>query len=72
MHFLSWSDFIWYKYSHPLHHKAVHAYDGEVYLPQKFNFSRWRVEWNPLTTLALIVKWWRVQHVDGAWNQSTT
>ena len=76
--FLSWSDFIWYKYSHPLHHKATchHAYDGEVYLPQKFNFSRWRVwlallAWNPLTTLALIVKWWRVAngHVDGAWNQ---
>ena len=76
--FLSWSDYIWYQYSHPLHHKATchHAHDGEVYLPQRFSFSRWRIwltllAWNPQTTVALITKWWRVAngHVDGTWNQ---
>ena len=76
--FCSWADFIWYQQSHPLHHKATchHAHDGEIYLPQKFSLSRWQVwlgllAWNPLTTVALIRKWWRVAHghVDGTWAQ---
>ncbi|MDZ4744198.1 MAG: fatty acid desaturase [Verrucomicrobiota bacterium] len=41
--FLSWSDPIWFRPSHVKHHQVtVHSdYDGEVTLPQSFNFRNW-------------------------------
>ena len=55
--FISWSDYLWYRASHTIHHQATcHAdHDGEVLLPIRFSLRRWRVwlgllAWNPKTT----------------------
>lgn len=57
--FVSWSDYIWYQQSHPIHHLTTcHAkYDGEVLLPirvdtGKFGFWLALFAWHPLLTLA--------------------
>lgn len=59
--FISWSDYIWYRESHAIHHQATcHvAYDGEVQLPIRFSIRKWRVwlgllAWNPKNTWARI------------------
>ena len=68
--FLSWSDHIWYRESHAIHHQATcqSSNDGEVRLPIKITFRRWRVwlgllAWNPLTTWQRLVTVWR--HANG-------
>ncbi len=68
--FISWSDHIWYRQSHAIHHQATcHAeFDGEVLLPVKFSLKHWQVwlgllAWNPRTTwLRLNMVW---QHANG-------
>ncbi len=63
--FISWSDFIWYRYSHAFHHRATchHDYDGEVVLPLKFNFKFrfWLAAlfWDPRNTWAKLKNTWR-------------
>ncbi len=68
--FLSWSDHIWYRESHAAHHQATcHlANDGEVRLPIRFTFRRWRVllgllGWNPMNTWQRLKLVWR--HANG-------
>lgn len=76
--FLSWSDYIWYEKSHPMHHLATcHVeHDGEVVLPVKISFKNWKVwlgllAWNPEVTLARFRLVW--QHakgdIQGEWYQ---
>ena len=59
--FLSWWDFIWFRPSHFKHHQVTthHDYDGEVVLPQSFNFKDWRFwlfmfGWTPMGTWGAI------------------
>lgn len=68
--FISWSDYIWYRSSHAIHHQATcHPdYDGEVRLPIRFSIRRWRVwlgllAWNPRTTWQRLKLIWR--HAKG-------
>ena len=74
--FISWSDYIWYRESHAIHHQATcHAdFDGEVPLPLKFTFRRWRIllsffAWNPMDTWARLKGIWRHANgvISGAW-----
>ena len=76
--FISWSDYIWYRASHAVHHQATchHDYDGEVRLPIRFSLSKWRVwlgllAWNPRTTLAKLQGVWRHAkgEIRGDWYQ---
>jgi fatty acid desaturase len=76
--FLSWSDYIWYEKSHPMHHLATcHvAHDGEVVLPVKFSLKNWKVwlgllAWNPAVTLTRFRLVWRHAqgNVQGEWYQ---
>ncbi len=66
--FISWSDYIWYQQSHAIHHRSTchGAYDGEVRLPLRFSYKRWRfwlgiLAWNPAET------WGRIKFV---WNHA--
>lgn len=68
--FLSWSDHIWYRESHAIHHQATcHSQiDGEVQLPIKISFKYWRVwlgllGWNPMATWQRLTTVWR--HANG-------
>ena len=68
--FLSWSDHIWYRESHAIHHQATchQHFDGEVQLPVKFSLRRWRVwlalfGWNPMNTWTRVKTVWR--HANG-------
>ncbi|MCY4655757.1 MAG: fatty acid desaturase [Gammaproteobacteria bacterium] len=68
--FISWSDFIWYRASHAVHHQATcHAdYDGEVLLPIRFSVRKWRVwlgllAWSPKNTWLRLKLVWR--HAKG-------
>lgn len=68
--FISWSDHIWYRASHALHHQATchRENDGEVRLPVKFSLRRWRVwlglvAWNPQATWNRLKVVWR--HANG-------
>mgnify|MGYP001180220760 FL=1 len=68
--FISWSDHIWYRQSHAIHHQATcHAeFDGEVLLPVKFSLKHWQVwlgllAWNPRTTWLRLNTVW--QHANG-------
>lgn len=62
--FLSYWDHNWFEPSHIKHHEVtVHRdYDGEVVLPQKFNFKVWTFwlalfGWNPRTTWTIYKGW---------------
>ena len=76
--FLSWSDWIWYRASHTVHHQATchRAYDGEVVLPLRFSLSRWQIwlgllAWNPRNTwgrIKLLVRHARGD-IRGEWYQ---
>ncbi|MDA1074762.1 MAG: fatty acid desaturase [Proteobacteria bacterium] len=68
--FISWSDYLWYQQSHPLHHMATchRAHDGEVVLPVKFSLKRFSVwlglfAWNPSATWQRLKTTWR--HANG-------
>ena len=68
--FISWSDYIWYQQSHAIHHRATcHLrYDGEVQLPLKFSYKRWRfwlgmLAWNPAEIWTRIKLVWN--HANG-------
>ncbi len=68
--FISWSDYIWYQRSHVKHHQLTcfEDYDGEVQLPIKFSFRRWRfwlslLAWNPKATWSKLKMVWR--HANG-------
>ena len=67
--FISWSDYIWYRHSHAIHHQATcHAkHDGEVVLPVRFSL-RWRAllalfAWYPVNTWNRLKLTW--QHAKG-------
>ena len=74
--FISWSDNIWYRESHAIHHRATchREFDGEVVLPIRFSLRRWRV-WlgllgrNPQATWHRLKVVWRHANgrVSGAW-----
>lgn len=62
--FISWSDYIWYRESHALHHRATchRDYDGEVVLPVKFSLRRLRT-WLGLIALDPWAAWQRLRSV---------
>lgn len=67
--FISWSDYVWYAQSHPLHHQATcyAQHDGEVVQPVRFSL-KWRtwlglLAWNPQTTWSRLRLTW--QHAQG-------
>ena len=76
--FISWSDYIWYRQSHPIHHRLTcHShYDGEVQLPLRFSYKRWGF-WlsmfalNPNDAWVRIKSVWRHANgrVSGDWYQ---
>ena len=74
--FISWSDHIWYRESHAIHHQATchRDYDGEVQLPLKFSLHGWRfwlglLGWNPQATWGRVKAAWRHARGDvrGDW-----
>ena len=74
--FISWSDHIWYRASHTIHHQETchREYDGEVVLPLRFSLGKFRVllnllAWDPHTTYQRVKRVWRHAngHIDGAW-----
>lgn len=74
--FLSWSDPVWFRPSHVKHHQVtVHKdYDGEVVLPQSFNFRNWQfwlsmLACDPRAPYSIIKATWRRSRgiVDGDW-----
>jgi len=76
--FISWSDYIWYQQSHAIHHRATchDQYDGEVQLPVRFSYKRWRfwlgmLAWNPTDTWARVKSVWNHANgrVRGDWYQ---
>ena len=74
--FISWSDYLWYQGSHALHHQTTcfREHDGEVQLPIKFSFRRWRfwssvIAWNPKASWQRLTLVWRHANgrIDGDW-----
>ena len=74
--FFAWWDQVWFRPSHIRHHQVTvhHDYDGEVILPQKFNFKDWKFwlglfAWNPLNTWNTIKIYYRraTGHLDSEW-----
>ena len=74
--FISWSDRVWYRESHAIHHQATcHAeHDGEVRLPVRFSLRKPRVwlgllAWNPVATWERLKVVWRHARGDvrGDW-----
>ena len=68
--FFSWSDYLWYQESHVRHHRATchQGHDGEVELPLRFSFRKWRfwlavLAWYPRTTIEKLKQVWR--HANG-------
>lgn len=76
--FWSWHDRVWYRPSHIRHHQLTvhHDYDGEVILPQRFDFRDWQFwlglfAWNPVATWKLVnTHWRRAQGIlDNSWHE---
>lgn len=74
--FISWSDYIWYRASHAIHHQATchREFDGEVILPIRFSLRKPRVllsllAWDPRNTYQRIKRVWHhaTGRIDGAW-----
>jgi fatty acid desaturase len=68
--FISWSDYLWYQHSHVRHHRVTCqlGHDGEVVLPIRFSFRKWRfwlaiLAWYPQVTIGKVKQVWR--HANG-------
>ncbi len=74
--FFAWHDRVWFRPSHIRHHQVTvhHDYDGEVVLPQRFDFRDWQFwlglfAWNPINTWNIFKMHWRRarSQLDNSW-----